>query len=180
MNSSSEVGKSPRNRGRDMAYDSVQGRPEPDFVLDPFHRALRAISVAAAVFLPAAFLIWAIDLDQPLPMQYSFSGEVSREGSPTEAVMGLGLLGSVTVGIAVLTRYPQAFNFPFGISGDTVQLQYRNAVQMLIWMAAGMALIMVAMFGNWLGFLPIGVVAAPLAVLGISLVFFFTRMARIR
>lgn len=174
------IGKSPRNRERSMAQSSFRERPTPDFTLDPFHGVLRGASVATAVILPVYFLFRAFRIDGNLPMQYTFSGGVSRVGSPAEAVLGISFLGLITVGVAVLTRYPQFFNFPFGLTEDNIQRQYKNAVQMLIWMTTGMALIMVVMLGSWLGFLPVTMSVLPVAVLGVSLVFFIVRMARIR
>lgn len=179
MNHHTRVGKSPRNRERVLEHDRLE-RPEPNFSLDPFHRVLRIVSVIVVVILPAYSTFRLPALGGELPMQSSFSGEVSRTGSAGEAIMSLLFLAVITVGLALLSRYPQSFNFLVPLTGDTIQEQYQNAVRMIIWIAAALALIGVVMTGTWLGLLPMWAIAVPLVALGGSLIFFIARMFRLR
>ncbi len=113
-------------------------------------------------------------------MQYGVDGEVTREGSPAEAVIVLSVLGITTIGLAVLTRYPRIFNFPFMLTEHNVQRQYKNAVQMLVWVAAGMALLEVVMIGVWMGVLSENLFWIPVAAILGSTVVFIVRMFKLR
>ncbi|MCT1616621.1 hypothetical protein GKZ75_02295 [Kocuria indica] len=169
-----------RNHDGDAVYTSFSERPPAEFMLDLFHRALLVISVVLAAGLPVYFLLWARGIGGPLPMQYGVDGEVTREGSPAEAVIVLSVLGITTIGLAVLTRYPRIFNFPFMLTEHNVQRQYKNAVQMLVWVAAGMALLEVVMIGVWMGVLSENLFWIPVAAILGSTVVFIVRMFKLR
>lgn len=157
---------------------NAQGSPSPDFSLDPFHKVIRFVSATIGVVLPAYFSFKALNMNENLPMQYSFGGEITREGPPLEAAMSAWGLGAIIVALAVLSYFPQIFNFPVKITAENMQSQYKNAVQMMIWVSVGLASIMVVMVGDWLGFIPIRIIAIPLVLLGVAIMFFITRMIR--
>ena len=169
-----------RNHDGDVVYTSFSERPPAKFTLDFFHRVLLVIGVAVAVVLPVYFLLWTRGMGGHLPMQYDFDGEVTREGSPSEAVIVLGTLGITTLGLAVLTRYPRIFNFPFMLTEHNVQRQYKNAVQMLVWMTAGMALLEAMMVGTWMGVLSASLIWIPVAAILGSTVVFIVRIFKLR
>lgn len=169
-----------RNREGVVVYPSFQDRPNPDFILDSFHRALLLVSLLLAIGLPIYFLLWSFGVSGVLPMQYSFSGEVTREGSTVEGAVTLAVLGATTIGVAVLARYPRVYNFPVTLTEHNVQRQYLNAVQMMCWLAASMVMTMAIMVGSWLGVISAGWNWLPMVLIGGSMIFFITRMFRLR
>lgn len=148
--------------------------------LDPGHRALRAGTVVAAVLVPLYFLVGSLGIEGELPMRYSLSGEVSRTGSVTEARFIVASLGAVTIGMIVLARFPQTFNYVVAITEENKQRQYRNASQMMIWIAVAFVVIQIVMVGTWLHGLPIILVFVPLAGMGAAIIYFLSRMLRLK
>lgn len=173
-----------RVRARDSQGDepitTFGDRPKPDFTLDPFHKGLLAVSVIAAVALPAYFFLRSSGIQGDFALHYDFTGDVTREGSLQEADITLVLLSLLTIGCAALTRYPRIYNFPVTLTRDNVQRQYKNAVQMLVWIVASMAAILAIMVFGWLGVLSVDLMWLPLAAMGITLVVFIRRTFTLR
>lgn len=151
-----------------------------NITLDPVHRALRAGTVVAAVLVPLYFLVGSLGLASELPMQYSFDGEVSRTGSVTEARVTVAVPGVVAIGLIVLARFPHTFNYLVAITEDNKLRQYRNAVQMMLWLAATFVGVQIIMVGQWLHGWPIILVFVPLAAIGAAAVYFLSRMFRLK
>lgn len=151
-----------------------------NITLDPVHRALRAGTVVAAVLVPLYFLVGSLGLASELPMQYSFDGEVSRTGSVTEARVTVAVLGVVAIGLIVLARFPHTFNYLVAITEDNKLRQYRNASQMMIWIAVAFVVIQIVMVGTWLHGLPIILVFVPLAGMGAAIIYFLSRTLRLK
>lgn len=151
-----------------------------NITLDPVHRALRAGTVVAAVLVPLYFLVGSLGIEDELPMQYSFDGEVSRTGSVTEARVTVAVLGVVAIGLIVLARFPHTFNYLVAITEDNKLRQYRNASQMMIWIAVAFVVIQIVMVGTWLHGLPIILVFVPLAGMGAAIIYFLSRMLRLK
>lgn len=151
-----------------------------NITLDPVHRALRAGTVVAAVLVPLYFLVGSLGLASELPMQYSFDGEVSRTGSVTEARVTVAVPGVVAIGLIVLARFPHTFNYLVAITEDNKLRQYRNASQMMIWIAVAFVVIQIVMVGTWLHGLPIILVFVPLAGMGAAIIYFLSRMLRLK
>ena len=155
-------------------------RPQPKFELDPFHKVLLAVSMISAVGLPVYFFRRSSGAQGNFALHYDFTGDVTREGSFQEAAIILVLLSLLTIGCGLLTRYPRIFNFPVTLTRDNVQRQYKNAVQMLVWVVAGMAAVLAIMVGGWLGILSVNLMWLPIAAMGIVLIVFIRRMIKLR
>ncbi|MCT1803196.1 hypothetical protein [Kocuria carniphila] len=166
--------------GGDQPLTTFSERPQPNFALDPFHKVLLAVSMIAAVALPVYFFLRSFGAQGDFALHYDFTGDVTREGSLQEAAVILVLLSLLTIGCGVLTRYPRIFNFPVTLTRENVQRQYKNAVQMLVWIVAGMAAILAIMVGGWLGILSVDLMWLPLAAMGIVLIVFIRRMILLR
>ena len=164
----------------DQSITTFSERPQPNFTLDPFHKVLRAVSMIAAVALPVYFFLRSVGAQGDFALHYDFTGDVTREGSFQEAAIILVLLSLLTIGCGVLTRYPRIFNFPVTLTRDNVQRQYKNAVQMLVWVVAGMAAVLAIMVGGWLGILSVDLMWLPIAAMGIVLIVFIRRMVKLR
>lgn len=178
----------PRQRSRGQAQDpggdqpimTFSERPQPKFELDPFHKVLLAVSMISAVGLPVYFFLRSSGAQGNFALHYDFTGDVTREGSFQEAAIILVLLSLLTIGCGLLTRYPRIFNFPVTLTRDNVQRQYKNAVQMVVWIVAAMAAILAIMVGGWLGILSVDLMWLPLATMGIILIVFIRRMIKLR
>lgn len=166
--------------GGDQPLTTFSERPQLNFALDPFHKVLLAVSMIAAVALPVYFFLRSFGAQGDFALHYDFTGDVTREGSLQEAAVILVLLSLLTIGCGVLTRYPRIFNFPVTLTRENVQRQYKNAVQMLVWIVAGMAAILAIMVGGWLGILSVDLMWLPLAAMGIVLIVFIRRMILLR
>lgn len=157
-------------RDNHVIYTSFRDRPEPTYTLDRLHKLLLIGSALGAVILIVYFVFRAAGMD----------GEVQREGSVWEGIGTLSMLGATTIGIAVVARYPRIFNFPFLLTADNVQRQYKNAVQMMAWLAFSCVLVMVVMVGNWAGALAANWIWLPMAIMIVSMIFFITRVFKLR
>ena len=166
--------------GGDQPITTFNERPQPKFELDPFHKVLLAVSMIAAVALPVYFFLRSSGVQGDFALHYDVTGDVTREGSLQEAAIILVLLSLLTIGCGVLTRYPRIFNFPVTLTRDNVQRQYKNAVQMLVWVVTGMAAVLAIMVGGWLGILSVNLMWLPIAAMGIVLIVFIRRMIKLR
>ena len=148
--------------------------------LDPAHRRLRTVTVIAAALLPVYFVVGSFSLTGELPVQYSFSGAVSRTGSVTEARFSVIFLGVVAIGMTILAHFPHTYSHLVDITEDNKRRQYRNAMQMMIWLAAAFVGFQVVMVGNWLHGLPIILAFIPLAGMAVMVIYFLSRMFRLK
>lgn len=169
-----------RNRDGEVVYTSFQERPKPTFVLDPLHKGLLGSSAILAFGLLVYFFFRSLSMDENLPMHYDFSGDVTRVGSAWEGVGTLAMLAVTTFGVVILARYPRIYNFPFMLTEHNVQRQYKNAVQMMAWLAFSCALIMLVMVGSWLGVLFVYWTWVAVALMMLSMGYFIRRMFKLR
>lgn len=169
-----------RNHDGDVIYTSLKERPRPEFHLDPLHKALLTVSVILAIIVPIVFALQTVGMTELLPVRYGVDGEVLREGSVWEALGGLTLLALGILGVAILARYPRIYNYPFMLTEHNAQRQYKNAVQMLAWVAFSMSLIMIVMVASWLEVLAMGWIWVALGVTVAAAIFFIWRMIKLR
>ena len=134
-----------RNRAGTMVYGSFRERPASKIRLSPFFRALQAGSWLIAVGLPIYFLVAIRRYDGEVPMHFDFTGNVTRTGPATEAIITLVTTALCVIGLLVLARYPRILNFPVMLTEDNVQQQYRYGIELMTWVAAACAGIMVVM-----------------------------------
>lgn len=163
-----------------LSYPSSRSRPKPDFTLDPLHRGLMGFSVVVPVVLLVLVAIRLPSMPDQVPVHFSFDGSVNRYGSPWEGLIAGLVLCAIIIGIAVLARYPRIFNYPTELNSSNVQVQYKNAVQMLVWMNLGIAILAVGSFAVWFDAIPIHLVWVGLAVIGLSAAVFIGRMFKLR
>ncbi|GAA4921055.1 DUF1648 domain-containing protein [Nesterenkonia rhizosphaerae] len=177
------TGKPLRGDDGTLIYTHFNNRPRPHFTLDPFHRVLFWGSVIAPTVLIVWFILRLISgsLAEEVPLHYGIDGQPTRYGSPLEALIPLILLAGSLYGIAVLTRYPRIYNFPFELNEHNVQRQYQNAVQMMIWIQVSMALVLLAMLLDFQGMnILLPLMSAAMVIMIGSLVGGIFRMYRLR
>lgn len=163
-----------------LVYPSARSRPKPDFVLDPLNRALLLISLLVPVLLIVLFAVQMPSMPEQVPVQFGLDGSVNRYGSPWEGLWTAVGAAAVIVGVAILARYPRVFNYPVELTGSNVQAQYKNAVQMLVWLNVSMAVMAMGLTALWIDLLWINLVWAGLVLMGVSMVFFIRRMFKLR
>ena len=96
--------------------------------LDVFSELL----AAAVVIGIAAYLIgvWA-SLPEKVPIHFNFAGQVDRWGSRNALLVFFAVMLAMYVGLSILQRFPQIYNYPFGLTPENVHRQYQVARQLL-------------------------------------------------
>lgn len=163
-----------------LIYPTARSRPQPDFVLDPLHRALLLISVVVPVLLIVLFAVGMSSMPAQVPVQFGLDGSVNRYGSPWEGLWTAVGAAAVIIGVAVLARFPRVFNYPVELTGSNVQAQYKNAVQMMVWLNVSMAVMAMGLTALWIDLLWVNLAWVGLVLMGVSMVFFIRRMLKLR
>jgi uncharacterized membrane protein len=86
------------------------------------------IALAGTVFLVLSnFKL----LPDTLPTHYNFAGQPDKFGDK-QAILFLPALGLVLyVLLTVLNRYPHIFNYPYNITNENAERQYKNSMTMV-------------------------------------------------
>lgn len=163
-----------------LSYPSPRSRPRPDFSLDPLHRSLMLISVVVPVLLTAFIAVRMPSMPAQVPVQFGLDGTVNRYGSPWEGLWTAAGAAAVIIGVAVLARFPRVFNYPVELTSSNIQVQYKNAVQMMVWLNVSMAVLVMGLMALWIDLLWINLVWVGLVLMGVSMVFFIRRMLKLR
>lgn len=163
-----------------LSYPSAAGRPRPDVRLDPLHRGLRLLSAAVPVGVSLYAGARLPAMPEQIPVHFGFDGSVSRYGSPWEGLGALLLLTLLAVGLAVLSRYPHRFNYPFLLTEHNVQRQYRNAAQMMVWLALSTAVISVGTANVWFGISGLHILWLGVVMMVGTTAVFVLRMVRMK
>lgn len=106
---------------------------------------------------------------------------VNRYGSPWEIVGVAALMLAAIIGCAVLTRFPRTYSYGLSrVTEDTIQAQYKNGVQMMIWTVAAVTLVHVIMLGGITEDWPVSPwIWGGLALMLVSQAFFILRISRL-
>lgn len=163
-----------------LTYPTSRSRPRSNFTLDPLHRSLMAISVLVPVLLTVFLATQVPSMPAEVPVQFGFDGSVNRYGSPWEGFWVVAVMAVTIIGVAVLARYPRTFNFPIALSEHNAQVQYKNAVQMMVWLNVSMAVMTLGMISVWFGTLWLGLAWAGVVLMIVTMVFFIHRMFKLR
>ncbi len=91
---------------------------------------------------------WTINhysaLPETIPTHFNAAGEADGFGSKA-SIIGLPVIASLLfIGLTVLNRYPQSFNYPTTITKDNALRQYTLATRMLRYLK----LVLVLVFGG--------------------------------
>jgi uncharacterized membrane protein len=83
------------------------------------------------------------DLPETIPTHYNGAGQADGFGGKT-AILTLPLISTILfIGLTVLNKFPQEFNYPTDITQDNALKQYTNATRMIRYLK----LIIVFIFG---------------------------------
>lgn len=163
-----------------LSYPTARSRPKPNFTLDSLHRSLMAISVLVSVLLTVFIATQIPTMPEEVPVHFGFDGSANRYGSPWEGFWAMAVVTAMIIGIAVLARYPQTFNIPMLLNEHNAQVQYENAVRMMVWLNVSMTVITVGMMAIWFDTLWLGLTWAGMVLMIVSMVFFIRRMFSLR
>ncbi|WP_010524913.1 hypothetical protein [Nesterenkonia sp. F] len=107
-------------------YRTLAERPEPDYALGAGWRALRLSSVVLGL-IPVLMVLQTV-----------LGGGAAGEGRDAGLAWTAALTWAVcVVGPAVLSRFPQVFNYPTMLTSENVQRLYRLGAVTMILVAAG-------------------------------------------
>lgn len=119
-----------------------KNRPKHKLPMTVMDRVAELISAVVLLTATTFFLIGYSAISDSIPMQYDFSGNVSRMGSKSELLLLLGVLIVIYAGLTVLQRYPHVYNYLVEITEENAERQYSLAVRMIRWLK----LMMVSLF----------------------------------
>jgi hypothetical protein len=94
----------------------------------------KAIEIVGWIALLAMWIVLISNytkMSATIPVHYNAIGQADRYGSK-ENILILPILGTVIfIGLTMLNRFPDIFNYPVEITIDNAQRQYLNATRMM-------------------------------------------------
>lgn len=169
-----------------MLEDKDQ-RPDIEITLTPVYRGLQILAAAIVLGMTVWLVVIWGDLPAEIPVHFGFGGGADTWGSKDT----LGLIPVVAIGMYLFLSYfgarPRMANYPWAITEDNAEDQYRLAREMVVWLKLEtvciLALIQWAMVSVAMGHSEVlppaymtGLVGAMVVTIGI----FFYRMYRAR
>lgn len=92
-----------------------------------FERIADAISVFLILTGWLLVLSKFSTLPEQIPSHFNAEGQVDGHGSKGVLFILPALSAILTIGIIILSRYPQSFNFPYRITEENAPFEYRKA-----------------------------------------------------
>jgi uncharacterized membrane protein len=78
-------------------------------------------------------LSWA-GLPQQIPVHFGWSGGPDQWGSKSYLIIGLLVAGLVYAGLTRMRSYPHKLNYPWAITAENAEVQYRLAIVTVAWL----------------------------------------------
>ncbi len=73
-------------------------------------------------------------LPESIPVHFDMSGKVTRYGSKFNIFL-MPLIATVLfIGMSILNKYPHVFNYPYPITPENAEKQYRTASRLIRWL----------------------------------------------
>jgi len=109
----------------------MESRPNLKLKLSPADKFIEGLSWLALCLLWMITLLIFQQLPDIIPVHFNASGKVDDYGNKITLIL-LPVIGTlVFIGLTVLNRHPNIFNFPVSITDNNVFLQYTNATRMV-------------------------------------------------
>ena len=92
--------------------------------------------VCAAVFammVVGVAVVWA-DLPVQIPVHFGWSGAPDAWGSKSSLISGLLVAGLIYAGLTLMRSYPHKYNYPWAITMENAEVQYRLACMLVAWL----------------------------------------------
>jgi uncharacterized membrane protein len=106
-------------------------RPKIKLRFDKIDLTIEAISILGLVLVFGLILSSYQALPETLPSHYDFNGRPDRFSSKS-IIWFLPAIALVTyIGLTILSRFPHIYNYPYDITIDNAERQYRNSAMMI-------------------------------------------------
>lgn len=119
------------SRPGQRAQRPVLALPRSSFEMVAEFLALAGVVVMVVVWLRA----WP-DLPDRVPRHFDATGKPDAWGSKTWTLFPLLVMMVLYAGMTILNRYPHIFNYPWRITAENAERQYRLARTMMSWLKA--------------------------------------------
>jgi uncharacterized membrane protein len=83
-----------------------------------------------------------ITLPDSIPVHFDMTGSVTRYGGKFNILITPLITTALFIGMSILNKYPHIFNYPYPISTENAEKQYRAASRLIRWLK----FLMVALF----------------------------------
>ena len=81
------------------------------------------------------------NLPEKIPIHFDFSGKADRFGGKVN-IFVLPIIASVLyIGLTILNKFPNIFNYPTNITVDNAKIHYRNATRLIRYLKFNIAII---------------------------------------
>ena len=116
-------------------------RPPRTYRTGTATRALRLATLVAAAAITVFLLVRYPSLPETIPTHFGLTGEADAWGPRSTILLPMALFTGLAVVMAWLSGRPQVFNYPIVITDANAQSVYREGERLMVWVAAGLALL---------------------------------------
>lgn len=143
---------------------SALGRPPRAYMTGAVTTWLGRAALLLTLGISATLLASYSRLPETIPIHFNLAGQADGWGPRSSIFVLVGICTVLTVGIVLLSRHPQIFNYPFEITGGNAQAVYREGERMLIWAACAISLLYLSTgLGTLFGFNPSPMITVAMA-----------------
>lgn len=100
-------------------------RPRLSIPLTNFDYGAEVLGLLALSWMVAMFIVDVPKLPQIIPTHFGFSGKPDAWGPKSTIYPMLWLSMAMYVGLSILSRFPHIYNYPWPITQENAEAQYR-------------------------------------------------------
>jgi uncharacterized membrane protein len=106
-------------------------KPKINLKLSKIDLTIETIGFLGIIFTMGLILACYQDLPRTLPRHYDLRGNPDGFGSKSIIWFLMTLNLAMYIGLTILTRFPHIYNYPYNITSDNAERQYKNSAMML-------------------------------------------------
>jgi uncharacterized membrane protein len=106
-------------------------RPKIKLELNKIDWAIEFIGLLGILLILFLLAMNYGSLPETLPQHFNASGKVDKYGPKTFIFLLPGIALVTYIGLTVLSRFPHIFNYPFQITNENAERQYKNGALMI-------------------------------------------------
>ena len=119
----------------------MESRPKIQLQLTTADRFVESLGWASLISLWAFILLNYSSLPETIATHFNISGQPDKYGSKG-SILILPIIATVMfIGLTVLNRYPQIFNFPTALTAENAGRQYVNATRLIRYLKSVLVLV---------------------------------------
>ena len=146
-------------------------RPERTYETGQATSWLRRVALAATVVLTAFLLARFPYLPETIPTHFSLTGQADDWGPRWMLFPLIAVFGGLAIAVAWISKRPQFFNYPMGITESNAQSAYREGERMMVWTEVALVMLYAGVAASTIGwngtiFVAMGIVGMLGAVVG--------------